>query len=477
MDAEACYRALVARDPRFDGVFFVGVRTTGIYCRPVCPARTPGPTRCEFFRRGAEAERAGYRACFRCRPEIAPGSAAVDAVSALAKRALTRIEEGALNQASLEDLAAELGTSARHLRRALEAEIGVSPVELAQSRRLAIAKALLVDSGSSMTEIAFASGFGSLRRFNSAFRARYARTPSSIRRQGAAHSSGGLALMLSYRPPFAWEALLGFLRGRATAGVEVVSATSYARSAALGAHRGYLEVMNAPEASALRVRVSDGLAGALIPLVTRLRRQFDLDAEPQTIDAHLWRDPALRARVRRTPGLRLPGAIEPFELAVRAVLGQQVSVAAATTIAGRLAGRFGEPLATPIAGLDRLFPAPARIAQASVDELAALGLPGARARTVWELASRVAEGRLQLTRDQDPAELIRELDAVPGIGPWTASYVAMRALSAPDAFPEKDLGLMRALNVDGKTLLRRAERWRPWRAYAALHLWLGGSGG
>lgn len=477
MDAAACYQALVARDARFDGLFFVGVRTTGIYCRPVCPARTPGPTRCEFFRRGAEAERAGYRACFRCRPEIAPGSAAVDAVSALARRALARIEEGALNEASLDDLAAELGTSARHLRRALDSEIGVSPVELAQSRRLAIAKALLVDSDSSMAEIAFASGFSSLRRFNSAFRARYGRTPSSIRRQGTSAASGGLSLMLSYRPPFAWETLLGFLRGRATAGVEVVGASSYARTVLIGTHRGFLEVTNAPKSSALRVRVSDGLAGALIPLVSRLRRQFDLDAEPETIDAHLRRDPALRARVRRTPGLRLPGAVEPFELAIRAVLGQQVSVAAATTIAGRLAARFGEPLPTPIPGLDRLFPAPARIAAATLDEIASLGLPGARARTILELASRVADGRLRLTRDRDPAEVIEALDAVPGIGPWTASYVAMRALSTPDAFPEKDLGLMRALDVDGKTLLALAERWRPWRAYAALHLWLGGSGG
>ncbi|MFO0723609.1 MAG: AlkA N-terminal domain-containing protein [Myxococcota bacterium] len=475
LDAEACYRALVARDPRFDGHFFVGVTTTGVYCRPVCRAKTPGFARCQFFLRGAEAEKAGFRACFRCRPEIAPGRSSVDARHSLAERAARRIEEGALNEGSVDDLGRELGVAGRHLRRVIQEELGVSPIELAQSRRLAIAKALLADGASSMTEVAFASGFSSVRRFNAAFRARFGRAPRSVL-TGTEERAELLSIALSYRPPLAWDALLRFLAGRATLGVERVEGGVYARTVRLQGKVGYLRIEHL-RPGALRAGISATLVPVFVPLVAKLKRMLDLDAEPEVIDRHLAKDPALRGRVKRTPGLRLAGAIDPFELAVRAVLGQQVTVKAATTIAGRLAQRFGDPIATGVPGLDRVFPTPERVAALAESEIIGLGMPGARARTVLALANAIASGRIVLAHGADADAVIEALDALPGIGPWTASYIAMRALSVPDAFPSKDLGLMRALDLKDRALNARAEAWRPWRAYAALHLWNDGSGG
>jgi AraC family transcriptional regulator, regulatory protein of adaptative response / DNA-3-methyladenine glycosylase II len=477
LDSDACYRALVARDSRFDGLFFVGVTTTGIYCRPVCRARTPGRSRCVFFRRGAEAERDGYRACFRCRPELAPGRSSVDAVSRHVAAAVTRIEEGALNEGSVDTLAEELGVTARHLRRAFDTELGISPVELAQSRRLAFAKALLQDGRGSVTEVAFASGFSSVRRFNASFRERFGRAPSSLRRETAAAVPAPLGIRLSYRQPFAASALFGFLRGRATRGIEVVTDDTYSRTVRLGNAVGCVVARHDPATGSILLETSASLAGSLMTLAARIRRVFDLDAEPAVVDAHLALDASLRARVRRAPGLRVPGAFDPFEVAVRAVLGQQISVAAATTLAGRLVERFGDPIETPVAGLDRLFPPPARLAAASEPGLASIGLPAARARTLQSLASHVADGRITFGAGTDPDQLMRSMIEVPGIGPWTASYVAMRGLGAPDAFPEGDLGLCRALDLRPAALRERAERWRPWRAYAALHLWNDTSGG
>jgi len=474
LDPDACYRALVARDARFDGLFFVGVQTTGIYCRPVCRARTPGRDRCHFFRTAAQAEEAGFRSCFRCRPELAPGAAPVDAVSRVVAAAMRRIDEGALShEGNLDDLAGELGVSSRHLRRAMQAELGVSPLALAESRRLALARQLIVDTALPLTEVAFASGYRSVRRFNAAVKARYARPPSAMRR-GARDSAPteSLTVTLHYRPPYDWAAMIGYLTARAIPGVELVQGDVYLRTAVVGEQQGWLSVAPDPSGAALRATVSSSLAGALMPVVARLRRLFDLDAQPEAIAAHLGRDPRLAAHVRARPGLRLAGAFDPFEAAARAVLGQQISVTAARTIAGRLAERLGAPIATPHPGLSRLFPGPAAIAGAPAQALATLGVPARRADTLRTIAAAVTGGRLSLDGGAEPARLIDEMRSLPGVGPWTAHYLAMRALGWPDAFPEDDLGLRRALgDVSGTAARAIAERWRPWRAYGATHLW------
>ncbi|MBI5069849.1 MAG: DNA-3-methyladenine glycosylase 2 family protein [Deltaproteobacteria bacterium] len=471
LDPDTCYRAVAARDRRFDGLFFVAVRTTGIYCRPVCPARTPGRDRCTFFARAAEAEREGYRACFRCRPELAPGQGPVDAVPRLVAAAVSRIDAGALNEGSVEELAAGLGVTARHLRRALCGELGLSPVELAQSRRMALAKQLLQDTALPMAEVAFAAGFGSLRRFNALFRSRFGRPPSALRRAHAEPEGGGLWLRLDYRPPLDWEALLAFLAARATEGVEEVRGGAYRRTVRLGRRAGWVEVRPLPGRPALRAQVSLSLAGALMPLAARLRALFDLDALPHLVSAHLAADPRLRPAVRARPGLRVPGAFDGFEAATRVVLGQQVSVAAATTVAGRLARALGEPCATPFPALHRLSPTPEAVAAAGEARIARLGMPGARARTLLALADAVAGGSLRLERGAGAAERER-LRALPGVGDWTAQVIAMRALGDPDAFPAGDLAVRRALeDCPARDADERSAAWRPWRAYAALHLW------
>jgi AraC family transcriptional regulator, regulatory protein of adaptative response / DNA-3-methyladenine glycosylase II len=472
LDAETCWKALSARDARFDGRFLVGVRTTGVYCRPVCPARTPRRDRCEFFSRAAEAERDGYRACFRCRPELAPGGGPVDAVPRLVAAAVSRIDEGFLNEASVDDLAASLGVTARHLRRAVGSELGVSVIDLAQSRRMALAKQLIQDTSLPMAEVAFAAGFSSVRRFNALFRARFGRSPSGLRRAHGDEAPAALALRLDYRPPIDWQAMLEFLAGRCTAGVEQIDGAAYRRTVRIGRRTGWVSVTRDPRRDALRAEVSLSLASALLPLVARLRALFDLDAHPGAVAAALRRDPLLAPSVRRVPGLRVNGAFDGFESAVRVVLGQQVSVRAATTVAGRVAAALGEPVQTPFPGLDRLPATAEAVLAAGEDRLARIGMPGARARTLLALARAVLSGELSLSRGADP-ELVRErMLALPGVGPWTANLVAMRALGAPDAFPAGDLGVLRALGTSSALAAEaRAEAWRPWRAYAAMHLW------
>jgi AraC family transcriptional regulator of adaptative response / DNA-3-methyladenine glycosylase II len=357
LDPDACHAALVARDARFDGLFFVGVATTGIYCRPICPARTPGRDRCSFHPCAAAAERAGFRACLRCRPELAPGAhdgAAVDAIARLVERAAALIDEGYLNERGVDDLAARLGVSARHLRRATEARLGVSPVELAQTRRLALAKQLLHDTRLGLAELAHASGFASVRRFNAAFRASFARAPSELRREHAPAASPALRLRLDHREPHDWPRLLAFLRARAIPGVELVRERSYHRVVHIGGHTGLLHVSRDPKPGALQALVSPALAPVLMPLVARLRRAFDLDARPDAIARDLGRDPLLAPHLRARPGLRVPGSFDDFEIAARAVLGQQVSVRAATTLAGRLVARFGVALPDLAPGLTGL---------------------------------------------------------------------------------------------------------------------------
>ncbi len=485
LDPDTCHRALSARDRRFDGLFFVGVTSTGIYCRPICTARTPRRDRCVFFACAAEAEAEGFRGCLLCRPEVAPGPGAggpapVDATAALVQAAVSRIEAGALNEGSLDDLAAGLGVSGRHLRRAVTGALGVSPVALAQSRRLALAKHLLHESALPLGEVALSAGFGSLRRFNALFRARFGRAPSAVRRAlarppGEGREAEAISLRLDFRPPLDWPALLAFLAARATAGVEEVhlAAGAWRRTVRLGRHAGWVEVTADPDRPALRARASLSLAGALMPLTARLRALFDLDARPDAVAAHLGRDRRLAAALRRHPGLRVPGAFDGFEAAVRVVLGQQVTVKAATTVSGRLVAALGEPLATPFAGLTRLSPGPEAVAAAGEDRVAALGMPGARARTLLALGRAAADGSVSLERGAAPASLAA-LQALPGVGAWTAQVVAMRALGDPDAFPASDLAVLKAL---GTTSPREAEarsaRWRPWRSYAVVHLWTG----
>jgi len=472
LDASTCFDALSSRDPSFDGRFFVGVRTTGVYCRPVCPSRTPRRDRCDLFARAVQAERAGYRACFRCRPELAPGAGVMDATPRLVSGAVTLIDEGYLQEGSVDDLAASLGFTARHLRRAVATELGVSIVDLAGSRRMALATQLLQDSWLSVAEVAAAAGFTSARQFNALFRAQFGRPPSALRRAHGNEAADALVLRLDFRPPLDWDAMLEFLAGRCTAGVEQIEGGAYRRTVRLGTRTGWVSVTRDPARPALRVEGAVSLASGILPLLARLRALFDLDAHPGAVSAALRRDPVLAPSVRRNPGLRVNGAFDGFESAVRVVLGQQVSVKAATTVAGRVAAALGDRVETPFPGLDRLPPTPEAVVVAGEDRLARIGMPGARARTLIALANAVLAGSLSLTRGADPEQVRDRMLALPGVGPWTANLVAMRALGAPDAFPAGDLGVLRALGTkSAQDAEARAEAWRPWRAYAAMHLW------
>ncbi|MGE0356269.1 MAG: AlkA N-terminal domain-containing protein [Burkholderiales bacterium] len=471
LDPDQCYRALRTHDSRFDGRFFVGVGTTGIYCRPVCTAKTPLARNCRYFPSAAAAESQGYRPCLRCRPELAPGYATVDANRRLAQAAAGMIEDGRLEEASLADLAAALGVTDRHLRRVFQQEFGVSPVDYAQTQRLLLAKRLLTDTPLPVLEVAMASGFSSLRRFNDLFRTRYRMTPGALRSAAPARADADtLRFDLAYRPPYDWPAMLDFLGRRAVAGVEAVEGNRYRRTVRIEragkVHQGWIAVAPSPRKSALRVAASASLAAAVPALLARVKPLFDLACRPDEIAA------ALGPLARGNPGLRLPGALDGFEVAVRAILGQQVTVRAATTLAGRFALAFGEPLATPHAGLDRLFPTPARIAATASGDIAALGIIAARARAIVALAGEVASGALRLDPTAPVDETLAALARLPGVGPWTAQYVAMRALAWPDAFPHPDVAVLDAMDEpDARRALVRAEAWRPWRAYAVLHLW------
>jgi AraC family transcriptional regulator of adaptative response / DNA-3-methyladenine glycosylase II len=475
------YRALVARDARFDGIFFVGVTSTGIYCRPICRAPKPRADRCRYFNTAAAAERRGFRPCLRCRPELSPGTAprvSTDAVRRLAEAAAGRIAAGALDDMGVDRLAADLGVSARHLRRVVERELGASPVDLAQTHRLLTAKRLLTDTPLPVSQIAFASGFRSIRRLNTLFRERYRLSPVALRRSARTtrHAGGAdprLVLSLSYRPPYDWLAMLGWLTARATPGVEMVADGRYRRAVRLGTQAGVVSVSQAT-GGALELELSPSLIPALVPLLTQFRRLLDLDADPAAIAATLERDPWLAPLIARRPGLRVPGAVDGFELALRTVLGQQVSVRGASTLAGRLAERLGEPLSPELAddAIRRLPVQAERLAAARESDVAEIGVPRARARTMIALAQASAERRIDLSPGADATLTRRALREIPGIGEWTAEYVLMRGLRWPDAFPAGDLGLRKAAHGVGEgQLRRRAEAWRPWRSYAAQHLW------
>lgn len=473
LDHRHCYQALKARDARFDGVFFVAVSTTKIYCRPICTAKLPQPDRCTFYPHAALAEQAGYRPCLRCRPELAPGYAVVDAQRTAAHWAMARIREGALDHVSWDTLAAEYGLSARQLRRSVEHEYGVPPIELAQTQRLLAAKQLLTDTTLSMSAVADASGFGSVRRFNHLFRTTYGLNPLKLRQQQAPHrSEDAVTLKLAYRPPLHWTHLAGFLASRGAVGVETRTGDHYRRTVRIGTHRGWIGVAPIAERHQLALQISAELVPVMTPLLAKVRRLLDLDANPQVIEAHLTQSPFLRQIVSRASGLRVPGTMEGFDLAVRAILGQQVSVKAASTLFKRYTDAFGEAVATPYPELNRLSPTPARVAEAKLQQIIDLGMPAKRAESVHRLAKAVVDDRISLESPADPDATRAALLALPGIGDWTVSYIAMRALRDTDAFPQGDLGLIKAMRLQKpKELLNVAEAWRPWRAYAALHLW------
>jgi AraC family transcriptional regulator, regulatory protein of adaptative response / DNA-3-methyladenine glycosylase II len=506
--ADVYARALDARDARFDGVFFVGIITTRIYCRPVCPARVSYQDHRRFFPSAAAAEREGFRPCMRCRPELAPGLALVDAVSRLARDAVNRIAAGALNGHSVAELARDLGVSERHLRRALEREVGASPFELAQTHRLLLAKRLLADTGLPITRIAYASGFQSLRRFNAAFRTQYRMAPSALRAspRGASGKAAEVAddepvrLTLAYRPPLAWNALLDRLRQDAIDGIELVDERSYGRTVEIDGHPGFIFIENAgarggrretaPATAGLRrarrlakvslshvsVAISPSLVPALMPLLARLRYLFDLDAEPTVIDAHLAQG-SLGALVARQPGVRIPGAFDGFDVALRAILrgrarGSRVG-AASSDPAARVAAALGEPITTGVASLSRLAPTAARVADAGLARLQFLGVPSRRASAAIAVAQLVADRKLVLSPGSDPIATRGLLTEIDGIGDELALGIVMRALSWPDALPVADTGLQRAAKVSSASALEAlGEQWRPWRTYAALHLWL-----
>jgi AraC family transcriptional regulator, regulatory protein of adaptative response / DNA-3-methyladenine glycosylase II len=487
LDRIACYRAVQARDARFDGRFFTAVRTTGIYCRPICPARTPRLENVTFYRSLVEAQDAGYRPCLRCRPEASPDLDGWLTAPGVMSRALELIAAGVLDgeNGGVGGLAARLGIGERHLRRVFRDELGVPPTSVAQTRRVLFAKQLLQETRMSMTDVALAAGFGSVRRFNDTFRALYRRPPSALRRQSTTGSLGGneissVTLHLGYAPPYDWSSIIEFLAARAIPGVEIVEGDRYRRTIELNGRHGTIEVTAAIGRDALAATIRFPDPRALPTIVRRIRRVFDLGVDVAVITAQLEADPVLEGLVRARPGLRVPGAWDGFELGVRAVLGQQITVTGARRLIGRLVEAHGEPLRSGDRGfelnstLTSVFPTPRRLART---DLGLLGMPRARAAAIAGLATAADVDPDLFRRGASLHASIARLTTLPGIGEWTAQYIAMRALREPDAFPAADVGLLRALTgPDGRrptpaAVLTRAEAWRPWRAYAAQHLW------
>ena len=480
LDPDACYAALSAHDSRFDGRFFCAVSSTGIYCRPICRVKLPKQSNCSFFASAAAAEAAGYRPCLKCRPELAPGLAPADAAGRLAGSAARAIEEDCLSDSGLADLAARLGISDRHLRRVFFAAYGVSAVQFLQTRRLLLAKSLLTDTRLPVTEVAMAAGFGSIRRFNDLFKKKYRLAPTRFRKTEpiAAGEAGSISLLLAYRPPYAWDRLISFLAARALAGVEWVGPDAYRRTVAIGkgeaVHSGWISVAHLPRRQALSVTVASSLLPVLPQLLARVRQFFDLDCDPWPIFEKLESMERLAAGIR-VPGIRLPGCFDPFEICTRAVLGQQVTVKAGRTLAARLAEGFGAKIETPFPELSRTFPLAHGICALETpieNRLGPLGITASRARTILALAKGLSNRELARTLPGDPLAEMRKLLELPGIGPWTAGYIAMRALGWPDAFLDTDCGVKKALSgLTGGDALSLARTWSPWRSYATMTLW------
>ena len=469
MDPERLYQAFVSHDARFDGRFFVGVSSTGIYCRPICRVRKPRRENCTFYVSAAAAEGSSFRPCLRCRPELAPGSAPVDASSQLAQRVALALQSE--SGEDLKALAARFGISERHVRRVFAAEYGVPPIEFLQTQRLLTAKRLLTDTGMPIPEVAWASGFSSLRRFNALFQDRYRLKPSDLRKGNKAHDpADGFRFRLPFRPPYDGRRMLDFLGQRAIPGLESCDGTWYRRPLALEARgksfQGWLAARFLPSEPAMEVVLSPSLGPVIPPVLARLSQLFDLGGQPEEVAA------ALGALADGHPGLRVPGAIDGFELAVRAVLGQQVTVEAARTLAARVLEAFGDPVETPFPELRRTFPTPERLAVADPEELGALGILRTRSATLKALARAMAANELKLEPGVDVEATIQALLRLPGIGAWTAEYIAMRALAWPDAFLPADSGVRSAFpGLSTSEVKALGEAWRPWRAYAVMHLW------
>jgi AraC family transcriptional regulator of adaptative response / DNA-3-methyladenine glycosylase II len=471
LDWRVCSRARLSRDARFDGKFFIAVLSTRIYCRPICPARTCKEGNVRYYPTAAAAAEAGFRPCLRCRPESSPGTPAWLGTSVTVSRALRLISETGLEDGGVEALAERLGVGARHLRRLFLKHLGASPIAVAQTRRLHFAKRLIDETMLSMSQIAMASGFGCVRRFNAGMRKFYHRTPTQMRRlarQKAPQLENQYVFRLNFRPPYHWQGMLDFLTPRCTPGVEIVAGNCYRRTITVSGKRGYFEVCPDQERPLLWVRIEIGEPQSLFWIVERIRAMFDLNADWASIVETLGTDSVLADRVQGEPGLRVPGCWDGFELATRAILGQQVTVKGATSLAGRLVAKFGKAFRGPT-GLTHLFPSPETLAET---KLAGVGLTTARAETIRTLARAVCDGKIDFSSVVDSSAFLYRLREIPGIGTWTAQYVAMRALGEPDAFPSTDLGLLRALNLrSSHELERRSEFWRPWRAYAAMYLW------
>lgn len=478
LDRQICERARLSRDPRFDGKFFTGVLSTGIFCRPICPARPPKRENVTYFSTATAAVEAGLRPCLRCRPEAAPGSSIWRGSSAVVECALSLIRQGVLNDLSVDQLAEKLGIGSRHMRRLFKQHLGATPVEIARTHRALFAKKLLSETDLNITDVAMASGFGSIRQFNDVFLSIFNSSPSAIRRQPAKRAGSSTAtcrLELSYRPGFDWHMLLSFVEARMIPGVEAISGDRYLRTFRMdGEARGWIEISDCPERSILILSIFTTHMEKLMEIQQRVRYMFDLDVDISPIHDLFKQDPVLRPVVEELPGTRLPGSWDPFEICIRAILGQQISVKAATTLAGRIVSRYGPCCGEGYPeGLTSFFPTPEELLQG---DLSGIGITGKRQQTILELTAAVKEERVSLTPGQELSAFVDAFTALPGIGPWTANYVAMRALGMPDAFPDSDLVVRKAL-ADGDTLpsakevLKRAEAWRPWRAYATLYLW------
>ena len=475
------YAAFMARDARFDGRFFVGISTTGIYCRPVCRTRQPKAENCTFYSTAAEAEQAGYRPCLLCRPELAPGTAITDATKNLACRAARMLEKDCGNKKSLDELAGRLGYTDRHLRRAFTAEYNVSPVQYLQTCRLLLAKNLLTDTNLSILDVAMASGFGSLRRFNDVFKKHYNLAPTALRKRMSEkkRTSGDITLALGYRPPYHWEEMLHFLAGRAIAGVEIVKGNEYMRTVHLENAEGkgvfgWVRVGHSATKNVINVTVDETLLPVLPQVLARIKHLFDLFCDPDAVYEKLKIMNDIRPGLC-VLGTRVPGCFDAFEMVVRAVLGQQITVKAASTLAARIVERYGIPVQTGIVGLTHVFPPPENVLAMGEDitnHFGVLGVTSARSNTIYELARALTQGEINLGFCAQPEEEMKKLMKIKGIGNWTAQYIAMRSMEWPDAFLETDAGVKKALQpYTSKELLKMAEAWRPWRSYATVNLW------
>lgn len=468
LDATRCEQARQTRDPRFDGCFFVGVKTTGIYCRPICPVRLPKPENVTFFKSAAAATDAGFRPCLRCRPEAAPGTPAWCGTSTTVSRALRLIHEGALDQSSITALSDRLGVTSRHLGRLFQQHLGASPLAIAQTRRLHFAKKLIDETVMPMTDIALASGYGSIRRFNDHFQKVYQRSPSALRSANKEPSEPQFTLKLPYREPYCWKSITAFLAKRAVPGVEWVIDDVWHRHIEHEGETGHVTVSQSQDGPFLLCKLDIPSTASIYTLVERIKNLFDLNADPFEISGTLSQDPILRKLLKKNPGIRVPGAWDRFEVAVRAIVGQQISVSGATTVMGRIATRYGNALES-----GHTFPSPSVLMQA---DSADFPMPQSRARAIINLACAIAEGKIVLNQWIETETLKQQLLSLKGIGEWTASYIAMRALSDPDAFLHTDLVLLKvAKQLYGdetpKALRERSMTWRPWRAYAGMHLW------